>query len=174
MHFRKKTELAEVFYSVAVDGSSSYIPGQAQFVEDGDGDEEGEDGDGDGLDNNPMSTSSRKRGSSTTDTTTSPANESMARLLNLMHGLIQELKDANHQFRSNKAINEKQEKEEVDQQIDRCLRMAVECGATEESEEYFMATTLFEKEYSRKIFCEFNTAEGRFMWLKRWCQRSRG
>ncbi|KAG0523800.1 hypothetical protein BDA96_07G153900 [Sorghum bicolor] len=187
----KPEYLTEMFHGVAVDGSCSCIPVQAQFVEDADGDEEGEDAYGDGFDNNPMSTGTRKRGSSTTDTTTSVAKKSKALLLNKaiqeLQSDIKELqydikelqfgiKDANQNlhFRSNKAIKEKQEKEEVDQQIDRCLRMAMECGATEQSEEYFMATTLFEKEYNRKIFCKFNTAEGRFMWLKRWCQRSRG
>ncbi|CAD6238123.1 unnamed protein product [Miscanthus lutarioriparius] len=42
-------------------------PWTSQFAEDADGDEEGEDADGDGFDNGPMSTSSRKR-RSTTDT----------------------------------------------------------------------------------------------------------
>jgi hypothetical protein len=166
-----------MFHGAAVDGSSSCIPGQAQFVEDADGDEEGEDADGDGFDNDPTSPSSRKRGSNSTDTT-SLAKKSKAPLLNkAIQELQSDIKDANqnlHQFRRNKAITEKQEKEDVDQQIDRCLRMAMECGATEESEEYFMATTLFEKEYNRKIFCNFNTTEGRFMWLKRWCQRNCG
>ena len=45
-------------------------------------------------------------------------------------------------------------------------------GAAEETEEFFIATTLFEKEYNRNIFCKLTTLESRFLWLRRRCQGS--
>jgi hypothetical protein len=74
-------QLEELFQSIAVDGSTSTIPGQSNFDDAGDGanggleDEEAEDAntDKDYIQTPQRTTSSKKRSSSSTDTATSPS-----------------------------------------------------------------------------------------------------
>ncbi|RLM58274.1 uncharacterized protein C2845_PM18G08100 [Panicum miliaceum] len=54
-------------------------------------------GDGDGFKNSPMSTNNRKRGSNTTDTTTSPVKKSKSPMVKLMKDLIQEFRSEREQ-----------------------------------------------------------------------------
>ena len=79
---------------MAVDESSSYIPGQEDLDADN-GEDKGEDlgvEDGDAFENSPMSTNSRKRGSSTRDTATSPSRKSKSPMVKVLRGLINEIK----------------------------------------------------------------------------------
>ena len=138
--------------------------------------------------NSLMSSSSRKRASSSATTAESPSKKrksgdspprkSKTPLLNMMSGIMdkfdQDSKLSNEkldQYRNSKVLRHMKKKQE---QIDRCLALAKECGAAEETEEFFIATTLFEKEYNRNIFYKLTTSESRFLWLRRWCQRSSG
>jgi hypothetical protein len=52
------------------------------------------------------------------------------------------------------------------------LALVKECGANEKTDEFFVATTLFEKEYHRQVFCSITDMEARLMWLKKWAQKS--
>lgn len=116
-----------MFHGVAVDGSTSCISGHSQY-------DEGEDGDG--FQNSTLSTSSRKRGSNTTDIATSPAKKSKSPMFNIMQGLITELQTARNEEQKTLAEitsnKRSQEKQEMKEEIARCLRMAVECGATKD------------------------------------------
>jgi hypothetical protein len=68
----------------------------------------------------------------------------------------------------------KLDQKEAEEEIDACLAMAVECGATEDTDEYFMATELFRDKYDRKIFQKFKTNEGKLGWLNRKWRMMRG
>jgi len=48
----------------------------------------------------------------------------------------------------------------------------VGCGVwgNKDTEEYFVATKLFQDEYNREIFCNISTNEGRILWLRRRCR----
>jgi hypothetical protein len=61
----------------------------------------------------------------------------------------------------------KKEQEQETQEIEDCLRMAVERGASEANNEYYMATKFFYDKYNRIIFSKFKTNEGKLGWLTR-------
>lgn len=147
--------LREMYQGWTFDGMSSCIPGMhvdADGDEDADanGDEDAEELDEDPIDlSSPMSSSSRKRrSSSTTSTTTSPSKKQKNPMLNAVKGLIDTIQAGNTQKQfSLKMINEQRmlEQQQADEEIRSCLRMAKQCGATEETDEYYAATQLFEK-----------------------------
>jgi hypothetical protein len=145
--------LREMYQAWTVDGRSSCIPGlnaDGDGDGDADGDEEGEEADQAAHDlSSPMSTSTRKRGSSsTTSTANSPSKKQKNPMHNYMKGLIDTIQAGNTQEQNNfrmAAEQKKLEQEQADQEIRSCLRMAKACGATEETDEYFAATKLFEK-----------------------------
>lgn len=51
------------------------------------------------------------------------------------------------------------------------LDMAKECGATEGSVEYFMATQLFARAKNRDAFRITDSKEGRYSLLQWWCKK---
>lgn len=181
-----------MFHGTTVDGSSSYIPGQEDLDADN-GEDEGEDlgaEDGDGFENSPMSTNNRKRGSSTRDTATSPGKKSKSPMVKVLRGLINEIKGeredakregeevAKHEEAIAKRLAEevaRHEKESVAKQkkmreeFARCQSSVVECGAAEDSIDYYVDTQLFLKPGNRAIFQNIKTNEARMMWLKRHC-----
>jgi hypothetical protein len=57
--------------------------------------------------------------------------------------------------------HKRKEQEQEAQEIDFCMRLAVECGASECSNEYFMTNKLFHDKYNRQIFKKFRTNEGK-------------
>ncbi|KAG2643061.1 hypothetical protein PVAP13_2KG328000 [Panicum virgatum] len=149
--------LIEMYQGVAVDGSTAYFPG-----------DEGEEVGDDDFDNSPMSTSSRKRGSSSCDnaTATSPGKKSKSPVVKFMRGLLTSFSiDINKRGKS----REKSQNIFVEE-LTRCQRLAIECGAPEKSVEYFCATQLFAEAHNRVMFMIMKTKEARLMWLKRWCQ----
>ncbi|KAG8083806.1 hypothetical protein GUJ93_ZPchr0010g7644 [Zizania palustris] len=170
--------LHEMFHGVAVDGRTSCIAGDGN--EDDLANEEE-----DGTQNSPLSSTSRKRGSSTVDTATSPSKKNKSPLFKVFKGLIDTLQATNNseantlvqlnmkkeelrrKAREEEVEQKRKEREQEDHDIEQCLTMAIECGATEDTDEYYMATQLFEKPYNRTVFCKFKTNEGRLGWLKR-------
>jgi hypothetical protein len=93
--------MAEMFHGVTVDGSSSYVSEDEDGVDsDGDGDR-----DGDVFENNPMSLNSHKRGSSTTDTASSPNKKSKSPMVMLTKELIQEFKHERDESKMLKGLN---------------------------------------------------------------------
>jgi len=84
-------QLAEMFHGVIVDGSSSCIPGSSHQQEEVLADEEGEDQEGEGFVHSPLSSNSRKRTTSTADTSASPAKKSKSPMMKMFQGLISEL-----------------------------------------------------------------------------------
>jgi excinuclease UvrABC helicase subunit UvrB len=127
------------------------------------------------------------RGDNTADTATSRAKKSESPVLKAIKRLIDILQADNNQEANTLVQNKKKEeqkkverqqkeveKQRVKQEIKSCLSMAKECGATGETDEFFMATILFLKKYNRTVFCKFTTNEGRLGWLKMcyrdWCR----
>lgn len=180
-----------MFHGVIVDGISSCIPGGDDEYGDGNGDE---DMDPDTplnshTSDDPNSSGSRKRSNSTMDTHSSPRKKAKSPMMKVLQGLV----DTVHQIgKRQEEINlkkleerrlereqkerEQKEKEEHKErakreeqhEINNCLRMAIECGATEDSDEYFVATKLFAAKFNRDIFCNnFQTKEGKLGWLRR-------
>ncbi|KAL5211474.1 hypothetical protein ABZP36_022321 [Zizania latifolia] len=180
--------LQEMYQGWTVDGQSSCIPGETlDGDEDADGEEEGDQSDEDmRVNNSPMSFNSRKRGSHSTTSTAnspskkhkntaamSPAKKHKNPMLKAMKGLIDTIQTGNTQEQNNLKMASEQkmlEQQQADEEIRSCLRMAKECGATEESDEYYAATKLFEKKYNRTVFSEFTTSAGKLGWLRRFCQ----
>ena len=78
------------------------------------------------------------------------------------------------QFRSSKEelkeVRKLKKKEQKEADVRRCLAMVKECGVDNKSDEFFIATTLFKKEYYRQVFCEIDTLEDRYVWLQKWVQ----
>ena len=179
--------LIEIFQGVAVDGSTAYIPGFEDEDEEEGEEEAGDAGEaargeravGDGYENSPMSNNSRKRGSSSCDVSTasSPGKKSKSPVVKLMKGLLNSFNSDCD--KSNTLITElvnskklkEQKKEEIAESLTNCQRLAVECGAAEDSVEYFCATQLFASKHNRVMFKNISTKEARFMWLRRWCQQ---
>jgi hypothetical protein len=182
--------LHEMYHEVAVDGSSAYVPGTEEDFETNNDDE---------LDDvpSPMSTNTRKRGSSSTDlrsTATSPSkkskNKSMADSDNNgpTHGkpkgpFVKYMKDVQTKLdkeaeKSDSILqalvnqgNEKaRRREERAISVAKCQNLAVECGAAEESIEYFVACDLFKDRHNRYVFENIKAPEARLIWLKRWCR----
>ncbi|PUZ44928.1 hypothetical protein GQ55_8G177000 [Panicum hallii var. hallii] len=181
-------QMSEMFHGVAVDGSSSYVPGEVDLAGhdedgddsnggDGDGYEDGDgdrDGDGDGFENSQMSLNSRKRGSSTTDTASSPNKKSKSLMVKLMKGLIQEFKHEREESKllSQQLVTQQERAQEraqqrLEEEMAYCRSLAVECGATEESVEYWVASKLFEKQSQRAFFKNIKIKKASFMRLKR-------
>ncbi|KAG2643931.1 hypothetical protein PVAP13_2KG367700, partial [Panicum virgatum] len=184
--------LIELYQGVAVDGSTAYFPGDEEdegFVQPAsDEDAAGEgfvqppggcfSGD-DGFENSPMSTSSRKRGTSSCDnsTATSPGKKSKSPVVKLMRGLLTSFQSDSEKSTQliTELVNRKVKSREKSQNIfveelTRCQQLAIECGAPEESVEYFCATQLFAEPHNRIMFMNMKSKEARLVWLKRWCQ----
>jgi hypothetical protein len=160
--------LHEMYHEVAVDGSSAYVPGTEEDLETNN-DDDLEDAN-EGFVPSPISTNTRKRGSSSTDlrsTTTSPSKKSRTKSRAdsdnsaPTHGktkgpFVKYMKDVQTKL-DKKAkkydsilqalVNQGNEKarrrEERAISVAKCQNLAVECGAAEESIEYFVACDLF-------------------------------
>ena len=179
--------LIELFQGVAVDGTTAYFPGDEEeeepdaeefsvdegFVQPGSARLSGDDG----FNNSPMSTSSRKRGSSSCDTTaTSPGKKSKSPVVKLVRGFMQKFWIESE--RSNQLIaelikqtgqaREKRPNTTVDK-LTTCQNLAIDCGAAEDSVEYFASTQLFVEKANRVMFMNMKSKEARFMWLRRYC-----
>jgi hypothetical protein len=136
--------LREMFHSVTVDGRSSCIPGEyIEAPSDTYGDEytEATSDDHDGTLNSPVSTNSHKRGSNTTDIATSPHKKSKNPMVKAIKGLIDTLKEGNDRDRD--TLLQARQQDEEDLKI--CINLAVDCGATEDTNEFLMATEMFAK-----------------------------
>ncbi|XBI09053.1 hypothetical protein VPH35_136691 [Triticum aestivum] len=163
--------LIELFQGVAVDGSSAYVPIDEE--------EEEYDAADDGHEQSPMSTISRKRGSSSAEqSATSPAKKHKSPMVKLMTGLINSINSDNTSEMITKYANKRQEAKDkarekksnsTKESITRCQMLAVQYGAEETSVEYFMATQLFADEANRVIFENITSDDARLTWLKRWC-----
>ncbi|KAG0513497.1 hypothetical protein BDA96_10G107700 [Sorghum bicolor] len=183
--------LAEMFHGNTVDGRSSCIPGGSTSPANTYGDEDEQDGDPDGNLNSPMSTTSRKRGSSTlncpmsiTDTGSSPVKKSKSQMIKAMKGLTDAIQSVNtNEVNTLKEIQEQKieekrlqkeekrmEEQQVEEDIDHCMTIVKECGLDEESEEFYVATMLFAQKYNRTVFKKMSTIQGRLSWLKKCCR----
>ena len=153
-------ELQVMFQNIAVDGSSSCIPGE-QVIESDEGDE------GDVGDRSPERTLPRKRCRSTSTTATSPRKRTKSPMVKVMKGIWETMQE-------NCAVAQKAlQGDYIFESVQHCMRLAVESGAVEGTDEHFMASKLFVKTEHRAVFLSLTTKEGRLAWLKRWCQEKK-
>jgi len=152
--------LIELFQGVAVDGTTAYFPGDEE-EEEPDAEEFSVDegfvqpssarlsGD-DGFNNSPMSTSSRKRGSSSCDTTaTSPGKKSKSPVVKLVRGFMQKFSIESE--KSNQLIaelikqtgqaREKRPNTTVDE-LTTCQNLAIDCGGCRRFCQIFCCNTV--------------------------------
>lgn len=160
-------QLEVMFEQVAVDGSTSCIPGEQMCDgndEGGEGDERGQN-EGDGSDDGPpRSNFPLKRSNSTSTTATSPIKKSKSPIVRIMKGMWETMQT--HYGIAQKVMQGELRTES----IKKAMRLAVECGAVEGSVEHFVAGQLFTKPEHRDVFLTIETKEGRLAWIKWWCQ----
>ncbi|KAI4978610.1 hypothetical protein ZWY2020_015363 [Hordeum vulgare] len=144
------------------------------------------DDDDDAAYGSPMSINTRKRGASSVDfrsTASSPLKK-----MNMENGktkgpFLRTLKEITTRMdkeaeTSNTILqaivdqgNEKAKRsEERKVAVATCQQLAIECGAAEESIEYFVACDLFKDKHNRFVFQNMKTPQARLIWLKRWCK----
>jgi hypothetical protein len=131
--------LREMIHVMTVDGRSSCIPGEyyeALGYAYGDEYTEAAGDDHDGTLNSPVSTNNHKRGSNATDTANSPHKMSKNPMVKAIKGLIDTLKEGNDWDRDI-LLQARQQNEE---HLKNCINLAVDCGATEDTDEFLMAT----------------------------------
>jgi hypothetical protein len=169
-------QLVEMFHGTTVDGRTSYVPGQSdQTVNDTTVDEHEDDID---VLTPKNSTSGTKRPSSNTDTASSPPKKNKNAMVRCMKGLLDRLdsgtsKDVDTATQIQEIIeNKRKEQQAADfKEIDLCLALAKECGATEETDEFFVASQLFAScKFQRHVFLGLSSNAGRMAWLKKHCK----
>jgi len=156
--------LAEMFQGNTVDGRSSCIPGGNSTPAHTYGEEDDQDGDAEedrGTHASPMSTTSRKRGSSTTDSPSSPA-KNKSPMIKVVKGLteaiqfgtstevntLKELQEQKKEYKRLEKEEKRLEEEQVEQDIDHCMSLVKECGLAEDADELYVATMLFSQKYN--------------------------
>ncbi|CAL4994125.1 unnamed protein product [Urochloa decumbens] len=153
-------ELELMFQNIAVDGSSSCIPGE-QMIDtyEGDGNDDRDVGDG-----SPMTTHTGKRAGSATTTATSPRKRTKSPMVKVMKGIWETMQQ-------NCAVAQKALQGDFTfDSVQQCMRLVVECGAAEGTDEHWMACKLFVKSEHRAVFLSLTTNEARLEFLKRWCR----
>lgn len=149
-----------MFQNIAVDGSSSCIPGE-QMTEGYNGDQ------GDVGNGSPERTLPAKRSNSTITTASSPKKRTKSPMVKVMKGIWETMQ-------ANCVVAQKaMQGDYTFGSVQECMRLAVESGAVEGSDEHFMAGKLFVKTEHRAVFLSLTTKEARLAWLKRWCQEKK-
>ena len=171
--------MVELFQNTTVDGSTATIPGLSCFDQEIGLDEGDEDGaataENSGFQTSPPSISnSRKRGSSTTDTASSPSKNKKVLVNVIMHRLVTQLEiAADKEVSALKEISQSkrgevsQTKQAKIDDVARCLNLAVEARADKALNEYYIATMMFRSSYNRLVLSNFDTKEQRMAWLRR-------
>jgi glyoxylate utilization-related uncharacterized protein len=91
-------------------------------------------------------------------------------MVKLMKGLIQEFKrerEESKMLKQQLTSQRERAQQRLEEDMAYCQSLAMECGASEESIEFWMASKLFEKQSQRAFFKNIKMKEARFMWLKR-------
>ncbi|CAN6235154.1 unnamed protein product [Urochloa humidicola] len=180
----------EMFDGTSVDGSTATIPGEENWGPPGYNEEhQTQDDDPDGTYKSPMTSGSKWKASSTTDTTTSPdGKKSKSPMLRCMNNLVTTIhmdtskekevavaKEIQEHIVEIKVKQKELEEQKRVEEYDRCLEMVRACGAEDDSEEFYVASMIFEQDYKRKVFSRVAPA-ARLGWLKRcvrdWNQNS--
>lgn len=152
-----------MFEHIAVDGSTSCTPGE-EFVTMEAEKEDGEDNDVEPHEENPMTSSSNRRGSAMNDSANSPTMKTKNPMVKAVRELVDSFKS------SNTVVHKVMQGELRSASIKKAMQLAIESGATEGSVEIFVASQLFVIDENRDVFFSFTANEGRLNWLKRWCQ----
>jgi hypothetical protein len=103
---------------------------------------------------------------------------SKGKVLFMMESLMNKLEEDENKTEKavEKAIEEhKRQKNQATDDVLRCLDLVLECGFDECSDEYYLCTELFEKDYNRLVFAgHMRTPEERQAWIKRKCVERHG
>ena len=159
-----------MFNTIVVDGSSSCVPGEGAVRGMAVGEEalgEGVDGEnlaspGPSQSHSKSSIPFKRRANSTASSPPKKVKNPMVKVMKGIHATLETSCAI-----ANKAMSGEQRNAEIQEVMD----LAVECGATEDTMEHFMATQLFSKPDNRGIFKALKTKQGRLLWLKRWCAK---
>jgi hypothetical protein len=89
-------------------------------------------------------------------------------MVNIMKGLLENMEEDN--AKTQKLLKEGWVGRLMAESLRRAHKLAMGCGASEESVEYFVAGQLSLKAKHREFFCNITTKEARLVWLKTWCQ----
>jgi len=148
-------ELEVMFQHINVTGLSSVIPGVQKTtapIDVGDDSNENEE-------NRHISHDAKKEGkrkARDVDHTFSPKKKGRNPMVKQVSRLIDVL-----------ATSKSKNEQKVEDEIIELMDQAVNAGASEGSDEHFMATQLFVKRENRAVFRSIKTNEGKVAWLKR-------
>ncbi|CAN6288465.1 unnamed protein product [Urochloa humidicola] len=149
----------EMFDGTSVDGSTATVPGEDNWGSAGDNEEhQTQDDDADDTYKSPMSTGSKRKASSTTDTATSPnGKKSKSPMLRCINNLITTMhigtskekevevaKEIQEHIVEIKANQKELEEQKRVEKYGRCLEMVRACGAEDDYEEFYVASMIFE------------------------------
>jgi hypothetical protein len=153
-----------MFDNSHIDGSSSYVPGEGAEA---DANNEEQLGDV-GVEENNIN----RKGANMLKRSASVNNDSPKKYRK--NPMVKIIKDIIENMQSFSAVTNKVLQGEMrSESIKEVMRLTVESGAIEGSDEHFMATKLFVKAENRDVFLTLTTKEGRLNWLKRWCEEKK-
>ncbi|CAN6337842.1 unnamed protein product [Urochloa humidicola] len=150
----------EMFDGTSVDGSIATVPSKEYWGPQGHNEEQPtQDADADDTYKGPMSTGSKRKASSTTDTATSPdGKKSKSPMLRCMNNLVTTMhigtskekevavaKEIQEHIVEIKAKQNKLEEQKRVEEYDRCLEMVRACEAEDDYEELYVASMIFEQ-----------------------------
>nr|XP_034580886.1 uncharacterized protein LOC117844243 [Setaria viridis] len=172
-------QLEEIFHECAVDGSTAFNPlDDQEEEEEEEQEEEQEEGQGQEKEptaayvDSPVSISTRKRMSSTSSksTATSPGKKSKSPIVQALDSFVSKWSQADkkqQQLMKRQVDKEVKEREE----IKKCQQIAIQCGVSPSSMEFFASLSCFEVGTRREFFMNIPIDEARFLFLERWCEQ---
>jgi hypothetical protein len=161
--------LQDIFEGVAVDGTSSYVPGQPEQ-------HDAEEDDGPHhfdfpTDETPRSTGSNKRGSSTSTTGASPSKKSKSVYFNMFRSMVQqnsEVSGTKLQMMKERQAEKKMKEQQETTQHEAAIQWGLEAGIEPGSPEFLALGYLCERPIMMRLFFKCQTPEQRIAFIRRY------
>jgi uncharacterized Zn finger protein (UPF0148 family) len=154
-----------MFKNVVVDGTTSCIPEEEEEEEE----EENEEND---KFDTPMSSGSRRRSTITNTIASSSGKKAKGGFMSMMSTMMnkwESVEERNHVVLKANQEEKARKRDKLGSDVQFCMDLAVEYGATSGSVELFGCTLFFKDEYNRVVFKSIPTNEGKLDWIKRMC-----